>query len=75
MSDPPPGHVRVSDTSNGQIPLGGYKRPPTSYLSSLVGHSVQLVNTLRQSLELQTSLPQAPFKSKVPRRDLSLTLE
>jgi hypothetical protein len=53
--------------------LRGYKRPPR--LSSLVGHSFWLEYTLRHSLELQTSLPQAPFKSKLPRRDLSLTFE
>jgi hypothetical protein len=51
--------------------LGGYITP----LSSPVGHSVQLANTLRHSLELQTSLLQASFKSKLPMRDLSLTLE
>jgi hypothetical protein len=64
MSDPRPGHIRVSDTLTGR-----------SCLSSPVDHSVQLTNTLRHFLELQTSLPQAPFKSKLPRRDLSLTLE
>jgi hypothetical protein len=73
MSGPEPGHVQISDTSIGQIALGAIKGPPC--LSSLVGHSIQLENTLRHSLELQTSLPQAPFKSKLPRRDLSLTLE
>jgi hypothetical protein len=44
-------------------------------LPSPVGHSVQVANTLGHSLELQTSLPQAPFKSKLPRRDFSLNLE
>jgi hypothetical protein len=53
--------------------LGGYKRPPC--LSSRVGHSVQLANILRHSHELPTSLLQASFKSKLPRRDLSFTLE
>jgi hypothetical protein len=53
---------------------GGYKSLPPR-LSSLVGHSVQLTNTLRHSLEIPTSLLQASFKSKFPGRDLSLTLE
>jgi hypothetical protein len=53
--------------------LGGYKRLP--YLSSLVGYSIHITNPLRHSLELPTSLLQASFKSKLPRRDLSLTLE
>jgi hypothetical protein len=39
------------------------------------GHSFSHCNTLRHSLELPTSLPQASFKSKLPMRDLSLTLE
>jgi hypothetical protein len=73
MSGPRPEHVQVSDTSNGQIPLGAIKDPPC--LSSLVGHSVQLANTLRYYIELQTSPAQALFKSKLPRRDLSLTHE
>jgi hypothetical protein len=30
MFGPQPRHVRVSDTSNGQIFFGGYKRPPMS---------------------------------------------
>jgi hypothetical protein len=30
---------------------------------------------LRHSLKLQISLPQAPFRFKLPRKDLSLTLE
>jgi hypothetical protein len=46
-----------------------------THLSSRVGHSVQLVNTLRHTLELPTSLLQASFRSKLPRRDLSLTFE
>jgi hypothetical protein len=53
--------------------LGGYKRPPR--LSSLGKLSIHIVNTLRHSLELTTSLLQALFKSKLPRRDLSLTLK
>jgi hypothetical protein len=44
-------------------------------LSIRVGHSFQLTNTLRHSLELPTSLLQDSFKSKLPMRDLSLTLE
>jgi hypothetical protein len=38
--------------------LGGYKRPPR--LSITVGHSFHIANTLRHSLELPTSLLQAP---------------
>jgi hypothetical protein len=53
--------------------LGGYKRPLR--LSSMVGHSFHIANTLRHSLELPTSLLQASFKSKLPTRDLRLTLE
>jgi hypothetical protein len=44
-------------------------------LPSPFGHSFELANILRHSLELQTSLPQAPLRSKLPRGDLSLTLE
>jgi hypothetical protein len=55
--------------------LGGLYKSPPPCLSSPVGHSVQHGNTLRQSLELPTSLLQASFKSKLTRRDLSLTLE
>jgi hypothetical protein len=53
--------------------LRGYKRPPRP--SSTGGHSVHIVNTLRHSFELPTSLLQASFKSELPKRDLSLTLE
>jgi hypothetical protein len=53
--------------------LGGYKRPP--HLSSMVDHLFHIVNTLRHSLELSTTLLQASFKSKLHRRDLSLSLE
>jgi hypothetical protein len=53
--------------------LEGYKRPPR--LSSTGGHSIHIANILRYSLELPTSLLQALFKSKLSRRDLSLTLE
>jgi hypothetical protein len=66
------GHVRVSDTPTARFPCGAIKGPPR--ISSLVGHSVQLTNTLRHSLELPTSLLQGSFKSKLPIRDLSLTL-
>jgi hypothetical protein len=74
-------HVR--SISQNPERLAGHVRPPTTRfpwgatprLSSLVGHSFWLEYTLRHSLELQTSLPQAPFKSKLPRRDLSLTFE
>jgi hypothetical protein len=41
----------------------------------MVGHSFHIANILRHSLELPTSLLQASFKSKLSRRDLSLTLE
>jgi hypothetical protein len=57
----------------GRFLWGATKGSPCP--SSLSGHSVQRTNTFRHSLELQTSLPQAPFKSKLPRRDLSLNLE
>jgi hypothetical protein len=53
--------------------LEGYKRP--TCLSSMVDHSFHIINTLRYSLELLTSLLQALFKSKLPTRDLRLTLE
>jgi hypothetical protein len=52
---------------------GAIKGPPR--LSILVSHSFHLANTLRHSLQLQTSLPQDPFRSKLFRRGLSLTLE
>jgi hypothetical protein len=42
--------------------LGGYKSPPC--LSSMVGHSFHITNTLLYSLELPPSLLQASFKSK-----------
>jgi hypothetical protein len=53
--------------------LGGYKRTPC--LSSMVGHSFHIANTLRHSLELPTSILQASFKSRLPMRDLRLTLK
>jgi hypothetical protein len=52
---------------------GAIKGPP--HLLSPFGYSLELANNLRHYFELQTSLPQAPFKSKLYRRDLSLTLE
>jgi hypothetical protein len=73
MSSPRPRHVQVSNSSNGQIPLGAIKGSP--HLSFQVDHSFHLANILRHSLELQISLPQVSFRSKLPRRDLSLTLE
>jgi hypothetical protein len=73
MSDPRPGHVRISDTPTARFSWGAIKVP--SCLSSMVGHSFHIVNTLRHSFELPTSLLQDSFKSKLPRRDLSLTLE
>jgi hypothetical protein len=48
--------------------LGGYKRPP--HLSIPVGHPIHLKYTLRPSLQLKISLPQASLQSKLPRRDL-----
>jgi hypothetical protein len=69
MSGPHPRHVRVSDTSNGQIPLGATKGLP--HLSSPFGHSVQLAYSLKHSLELKLTLPQASLQTKVSRRDLS----
>jgi hypothetical protein len=72
MSGPWPRHIRVSDTQRLDS-LEGYKSPPR--LSSSVGHSIHIANTLRHSIELPTSLLQASFKSKLPKRDLSLTLE
>jgi hypothetical protein len=44
-------------------------------LSSTIDHSFHIANTLRHSLELPTSLLHASFESKLPRRDLSLSLE
>jgi hypothetical protein len=60
-------------TPQGVDSLEGYTRPPR--LSSTVGHSFHIANTLRHSLVLLTSLLQALFKSNIPSRDLSLTLE
>jgi hypothetical protein len=54
--------------------LGGAIKGP-SCLSSMAGRSFHIANTLRHSLELPTSLLQVLFKSKLPRRDLRLTLE
>jgi hypothetical protein len=73
MSGPWPEHVQVSDIPMARFPWGAIKDPPR--FSSQVGHSFHLANTLRHSLELPTSLFQASFKSKLPRRDLSPTLE
>jgi hypothetical protein len=73
MSDPQPGHVRVFDTPTAIFSCRAIKGPPR--LSSKVGHLVHIANTLRHSLVLPTSLLQASFKSKLSRRDLSLTLE
>jgi hypothetical protein len=72
MSDTWPGHVRVSDTTTHKFSWGAIKG---SCLSNTVGHSFYIANTLRHPLELPTSLLQAPFKSKLPMRDLGLTLE
>jgi hypothetical protein len=73
MFGPRPEHVRVSDTPMARFSWGGYKRLPR--LSSTGGHSFYIANILKHSLELPTSLLQASFKSKLPRRYLSLTLE
>jgi hypothetical protein len=68
------GHVWVSDTQRLDFLRGwAIKGPPRH--SNKVDHSVQLVKSLIYSLELSTSLLQASFKSKLPMRDLSLTLE
>jgi hypothetical protein len=72
MSGPWLRYVRVSDTQQLDF-LEGYKKP--SRLSSRIGHSFHLTNTLKHYLDLSTSLLQASFKSKLLRRDLSLTLE
>jgi hypothetical protein len=73
MSGPRPEHVRVSDTPTARFSWGAIKGPP--HLSSMVGHSFHIANTFKHSIELPTSLLQASFKSKLRRRDLSLTLE
>jgi hypothetical protein len=73
MSGPRPGHVQISDTPTARFSWGAIKGPPC--LSSSVGHLIYIANTLRHSLELPTSLLQASFKSKLHRRDLSITLE
>jgi hypothetical protein len=72
MSDPGP-DISGFLTPQRLDSLGGYKSPPC--LSSIVGHSFHIANILRYSLELSTSLLQASFKSKHPRRDLKLTFE
>jgi hypothetical protein len=55
MSGPQPEHVWVSETPKGRFPWGAIKGP--AHLPSPVNHSFELANTLRRSLELQTSLP------------------
>ena len=74
------GHVRPLTRTcpglwhpNGQIPFGGYKREPTPplYIWSLISTCKPFWGTLLSSQPLF----QAPFKSKLLRRDLSLTLE
>jgi hypothetical protein len=57
MSGPRPGYVRVSDTLTARFFWGAIKGPP--HLSSTVGHSFHITNTLRHFLELSTSLIQA----------------
>jgi hypothetical protein len=69
------GHVWVSDTQRIDFLRGGGAIKGLPHHSNKVGHSVQLVKSLIYSLELSTSLLQASFKSKLPMRDLSLTLE
>jgi hypothetical protein len=73
MSGLRPGHVLVSDTSMARFSWGAIKGP--SCLSSTIGHSFHIANILRHSLKIPTSLLQASLKFKLPRRDLSLTLE
>jgi hypothetical protein len=46
--------------ATARLPWGAIKAP--SCLSSMVDHSVQLINTLRHSLELSTSLLQASLE-------------
>jgi hypothetical protein len=57
MSDPWPRHVWVFDTPTARFSWGDIKVPP--HLSSTVDHSFHIANTLRNSLELPTSLLQA----------------
>jgi hypothetical protein len=73
MSGPRSRHVQVSDTPTVRFSWGAIKGPPR--ISSMVGYSFDIANTLRHSLELPTSLLQASFKFNLPMRDLSLTLE
>jgi hypothetical protein len=73
MFSPRPGHVRFL-TPQRLNSLGAIKSP-LPRLSSTVGHSFHIINTLRHFLELSTSILQASFKFKLFRRDLSLTLE
>jgi hypothetical protein len=73
MFGPRPKHVQISDTPTGKFPWGAIKGLPR--LFNLIGHPFYLANTLKHSLELPTLLLQASFKSKLPMRDLSLTLE
>jgi hypothetical protein len=73
MSGPRPGHVRVYDTPTARFSWEAVKGPPC--LSITIGHSFHIANTFKHSLKLPTSLHQASFKSKHPRRDLKLTLE
>jgi hypothetical protein len=47
-------HVRVSDTPVARFSWGAIKDPPC--LPSMAGHLFHIVNTLRHSLELPTSL-------------------
>jgi hypothetical protein len=72
MAGPRPGHIRVSDTPTARFSWA-IKGPPR--LSSMIGYSFYIANTLRHSLELPSSLLQASFKSMLSRRDLNLTLE
>jgi hypothetical protein len=75
MSGPQLGHVWVSDTPTTIFSLGAIKYPPC--LSSTVGHSFHIVNTLKHSLELPASLLQALYRRSlyVCYRDLRLTFE
>jgi hypothetical protein len=73
MSDPRPGHVRLSDTPTARFSWGAIKGSHASLAQ--LGHSIHIANTLRHSIGLPTSVLQDSFKSNIPRRDLSLTLE
>jgi hypothetical protein len=67
MSGPRPRHVWVSDTPMARFSWGAIKGPPR--LSSTVGHLFHIATIW------DTLLSSQPLSSKLPRRDLRLTLE